>query len=148
MPHDVFVSYAHSDNEAPASAEHGWVTTFMRELRKVLRRKMGGEGPTIWMDESLAANERVPETLRDTVRDARTMVLFMSRGYLRSGWCQGELDEFLRVNAAHKNHESVFVVAMDETDRERWPLRVRALTPVALYRPADPMARGVRAGET
>ena len=27
MPHDVFVSYAHSDDECPKGAEFGWVTT-------------------------------------------------------------------------------------------------------------------------
>ena len=35
MPHDVFVSYAHSDDERPQGAEFGWVTTFKEELAKV-----------------------------------------------------------------------------------------------------------------
>ena len=37
MPHDVFVSYSHSDDECPKGAEFGWVTTFKEELRKLLR---------------------------------------------------------------------------------------------------------------
>ena len=36
------------------------------------------------MDYQLTANDQVTETLLDTVRRSRTLVLFMSRGYGRS----------------------------------------------------------------
>jgi hypothetical protein len=94
MPHDVFVSYAHSDDECPKGAEFGWVTTFKEELRKLLRRKIGGQGADIWMDHLLTSNDRVTDTLIQTVRDSHTIVLFMSRGYLRSQWCQAEINSF------------------------------------------------------
>src|SRR6266850_1590190 len=42
--YDVFVSYAHADDEIPAGAARGWVTTLAAELNKVLRRKIGGQG--------------------------------------------------------------------------------------------------------
>ena len=103
MPHDVFVSYAHSDDECPKGAEFGWVTTFKEELRKLLRRKIGGQGADIWMDHLLTSNDRVTDTLMQTVRESRTIVLFMSRGYLRSQWCQAEINRFLEENSAHKN---------------------------------------------
>jgi hypothetical protein len=35
---DIFVSYAHSDDEPPTGATEGWVTTLKNELQKVLRR--------------------------------------------------------------------------------------------------------------
>jgi hypothetical protein len=84
MPYDVFVSYAHADDECPRGAEFGWVTTFTEELRKLLRMKIGAQGADIWMDHQLTSNDRVTPTLMQTVRESRTIVLFMSRGYLRS----------------------------------------------------------------
>ena len=95
MPYDVFVSYARSDDECPKGAEFGWVTTFKEELRKLLRRKIGGQGADIWMDHLLTSNDRVTDTLMQTVRESRTIVLFMSRGYLQSQWCQAEINRFL-----------------------------------------------------
>jgi hypothetical protein len=95
MPYDVFVSYAHSDDECPQGAEFGWVTTFKEELRKVLRRRIGGQGADIWMDHLLTSNERVTDTLMQRVRESRTIVLFMSRVYLQSQWCQAEINSFL-----------------------------------------------------
>jgi hypothetical protein len=134
MPHDVFVSYAHADDECPRGAEFGWVTTFKEELRKRLQMKIGAQGADIWMDHQLTSNDRVTPTLMQTVRESRTIVLFMSKGYLRSRWCQAEINGFLEENSAYKNKESVFVVAMDETNREDWPLRVQELTPIEFFK--------------
>ena len=86
------------------------------------------------MDHLLTSNDRVTDTLMQTVRESRTIVLFMSRGYLRSQWCQAEINRFLEENSAHKNKESVFVVAIDETNREDWPTRVQELTPIELFK--------------
>ena len=86
------------------------------------------------MDHLLTSNDRVTDTLMQTVRESRTIVLFMSRGYLRSQWCQAEINRFEEENGAHKNKASVFVVAIDETNREDWPTRVRELTPIELFK--------------
>ncbi|HAB19454.1 MAG TPA: toll/interleukin-1 receptor domain-containing protein [Verrucomicrobiota bacterium] len=132
MP-DVFISYARSDDEPPATAEFGWVTTFVGELKKVLRRKLGGKGAEVWMDHQLASNEPLTETLLERVRSSRTIVLFLSKGYLASRWCQFELERFLEQNAANKNRESVFVVAIDEADRTKLPQRIQELIPLELF---------------
>jgi hypothetical protein len=68
------------------------------------------------------------------LRDSHTIVLFMSRGYLRSRWCKDEINSFLEQHSAHKNKESVFVVALNETNREEWPTRVQELTPIELFK--------------
>lgn len=133
MPHDIFISYAHSDDEIPTGCSAGWVSTFVTELRKVLRRRIGGTGADIWMDHRLASNEQVSPTLQEKAASSRTLILFLSNGYLNSNWCRSELNDFLQANAAHKNRESVFVVEIDRIDRSRWPARLRELTPVCLY---------------
>ena len=93
--YDIFVSYAHADDEIPAGARNGWVTTLVEELNKVLRRKLGGSGARIWMDHQLAANANVLNTLLATLRSSRTLLLVMSPGYHQSVWCQRELGNFL-----------------------------------------------------
>jgi len=47
---DVFVSYAHADDEPPMGAAKGWVTTLADELRKMLRRKLGVCEARLFMD--------------------------------------------------------------------------------------------------
>src|SRR5689334_16067980 len=73
---DLFVSYAHADNEVPRSAQFGWVTTLVDSVQKVLRRKLGGAGADVWMDHQLAANQPVTQELLQRAS---------SRGLLQTG---------------------------------------------------------------
>jgi hypothetical protein len=131
---DVFISYAHSDDEIQRGAEAGWVTIFVDELKKLLRRKLGGNGASIWMDHQLVANEEVTGALIDSVSRSRTLVLFMSPGYSMSAWCQKELGKFLETNSSSKNKENVFIVELDSTERESWHPRLQELTPIRFWR--------------
>lgn len=133
MAHDVFVSYAHLDDQPPQELEEGWITVFVQELEKILSSKIGRK-PDVWMDHLLVENARVDAELGDRVRDSRTLILFMSPSYLNSDWCRKEIGNFLGLNSAHKNKESVFIVAVEETTREIWHSRLQALTPLYLYR--------------
>ena len=131
---DVFISYAHADDDILRGAEAGWVTTFVDELKKLLHRKLGGSGASIWMDNQLTANDQVTATLMESVTRSRTLVLFMSPGYSMSDWCQKELGRFLEINSANKNRENVFIVELDSTARERWHPRLQELTPIRFWR--------------
>jgi hypothetical protein len=132
--HDIFISYAHADDEIQLGAKAGWVTTFVDELKKLLHRKLGGNGASVWMDHQLVANEQVTGALIDSVSRSRTLVLFMSPGYSMSAWCQKELGKFLETNSASKNKENVFIVELDSTERARWHPRLQELTPIRFWR--------------
>jgi hypothetical protein len=132
MPNDVFISYAHADNEVPDGAERGWVTSLIDALRKAVREILGGE-PEIWMDQALLPNEIVSESLQTLAAQSQTLVLVMSPGYLRSRWCQMELATFLETHAATKNKESVFIVETLPTDREQWHPRLRNLSQIPFW---------------
>lgn len=119
--HDLFVSYARADDEVPANASSGWVTTLVTELGKVLRRKLGGQGARVWMDRQLAANEPVTDTLLSRLRRSRALLLVMSPGYRRSDWCQRELANFAAEARARGDHRSIFVIEVEGVARERWP---------------------------
>jgi hypothetical protein len=132
---DVFISYAHADDDVPAVARVGWVTALVGELRKILRRKLGGNGAAIWMDHQLAAHENVSVELLDKLRRSRVLLLVMSPGYQRSPWTQRELANFLLGAGAAHDKRAVFVVEIEPIDRETWPraLRDLELTPVRFW---------------
>jgi TIR domain-containing protein len=132
---DIFISYAHADDEVPQGARSGWVTTLVGELRKILRRKLGGDGAEIWMDHQLAADAGVSDELRARLRESRTLVLVMSPGYQRSDWCQRELANFLLASESKRIRANVFVIEIEPVDRATWPraLRDLELTPVRFW---------------
>ena len=67
LMHDVFVSYAHVDNEALPGAEKGWVTNFINGLKIHLNKKLGRkENYSLWMDNTLRGNEAVMPAINDT----------------------------------------------------------------------------------
>jgi hypothetical protein len=131
--YDIFVSYAHADDDIPAGARNGWVTTLVEELNKVLRRKLGGSGARIWMDHQLAANANVLNTLLATLRSSRTLLLVMSPGYHQSEWCQRELGNFLSQSAAEQYKDNVFVIDLEPVPREAWHSALQALTAMRFW---------------
>ncbi len=133
MAHDVFIGYAHADNEVEDGADRGWVTSLVVALRKRVREILGGAPPDIWMDHALQPNDIVSEALQTLAAESRALVLVMSRGYLKSRWCQMELATFLDKHAATKNRESVFIVETYPTDREQWHPRLRNLSQIPFW---------------
>jgi hypothetical protein len=132
---DVFISYAHADDEVPQGARTGWVTTLVGELRKILRRKLGGSGAEIWMDHQLAADAAVSDELRARLRESRTLILVMSPGYQQSDWCQRELANFLLASESKRLRANVFVIEIEPVERTSWPraLQDLELTPVRFW---------------
>jgi hypothetical protein len=65
--HDIFISYAHLDDDSPTGREDGWVTTLKHWLETALKTPLGRK-PDIWMDYQLVANAQVTPTLLEEVR--------------------------------------------------------------------------------
>jgi len=122
--HNVFISYAWVDNEVFPGSEKGWVQIFVDGLRKHLARELGRrcEAERLWLDyEQMRGNESVTPTIRFHVEASRTLVLFLSNGYVASPWCRQELEAF--VNMAGMDSGRIFVVQMSPVDEEPEPLR-------------------------
>ena len=49
---DVFVSYAHLDNQG----ESPWVTTLVRHMETEVRQRLGTKELRIWIDQNLDGN--------------------------------------------------------------------------------------------
>lgn len=115
--HDVFVSYAHIDNQG----ETAWVSTLVRHLDTDLRQRLGTKDLRIWIDETLDGNRPLsPEIMRSIQRSA-TLLIVMSSGYLASEWCAKERSAFLGFVRDCVAEGRIFIVHCRETDRTAIP---------------------------
>ena len=53
---DIFISYAHLDDESLDEEQKGWITKFHRVLQVKLSQLLG-ESPTIWRDQKLSGSD-------------------------------------------------------------------------------------------
>lgn len=92
---DIFISYAHVDNIPSNNADCGWVDYFLKDLKNELNRKFGRkENYKIWKDEALRGNEPLTDDILNQLDNSRTLLVFHSKPYQESTWCQRELNTF------------------------------------------------------
>ena len=92
---DLFISYAHIDNQPLAEGLKGWVETFHERL-KIRLEQLTGEPARIWRDRKLQGNDVFAETLVARLSKAAILVAVISPRYVKSDWCLKELGEFCR----------------------------------------------------
>ena len=91
--HDVFISYAHIDNQAIEAGQEGWVDRFHRAL-KIRLAQLRGEDPRIWRDLKLQGNDYFSDTILEQFPQVALLVSVLSPRYIKSGWCLKELQHF------------------------------------------------------
>ncbi len=117
---DIFISYAHVDNEPFAGADKGWVTTLINGLKIELGRQLGRtDAYSLWMDYQLRGNEAVTPDIDEQLNNCATLVLIFSRGYLASSWCLLEMNTFL--SKVGNGSGRIFIVEQDFIPREEKP---------------------------
>ena len=95
--HDVFVSYAHSDNVRVAGAEIGFVSQLVADLRAEVGRKIGKSLDIWWDHYQLSGNTQVTPEIMAAAGDCASIVVIASPAYLRSEWCDRERSTFFQV---------------------------------------------------
>lgn len=113
---DIFVSYAHVDNEPLLATENGWVSTFVEKLENILGRELGrSDAYSLWMDDELRGKQSITPGIVDELDQAHILLLFMSAGYRESTWCQKELELFQ--HQSHDRPNRIFLVELTEIDK-------------------------------
>ena len=121
MKYDVFISYAHVNDEPLPPAVKGWVTTFVAGLKSKLAEEIGRrEDFRLWKDYELRGNDSVTPKIHEILDNAGTLVLFLSTGYVASRWCREELTRF--VDRVGTDSGRVFVVYHSPVDKMPEPL--------------------------
>ena len=124
---DVFISYARDDDD-----DYPFVTYYVEQMAKTLRqaiRQLEGSRPSkeatikIWTDNtSLEGHGLISENLERHINNSALLVIFMSKAYLESKWCEEEANHFLkRLVDKRKLAYRVFVLLLENIEQDRWP---------------------------
>ena len=123
--YDIFVSYAHVDDRPMPGAAQGWVTTFANCIKTKLAQKLGrNDAYALWMDYELRGGQPITPHILDKLQRSATLFVVLSPGYLKSVWCQRELDTFAGM-VANGQARSVFVVELEPHDEAELPRPAR-----------------------
>ena len=90
---DVFISYAHLDNQELMEGHKGWVANFHRALEIRVSQLLGAH-PQIWRDPKLKGSDFFENTLLDRLKRVGVLLSVVSPRYLKSDWTKRELLEF------------------------------------------------------
>jgi hypothetical protein len=90
---NLFISYAHIDNEPLTPGEKGWVSRFHTTLKALLSMRLGRTAK-IWRDEKLQGNDVFSDEIVGRFRQSAALVSIVTSRYLNSEWCTREAREF------------------------------------------------------
>ncbi len=127
--HDVFLSYAHIDDEPIPGSTEGWVTTLVNNLQWQLAQLCGRRDAFgLWMDRDLARHVDFPPQILSSLRDSAILMVIFSPGYLASDWCLRERKTFLNeVKKRRDQGSGVFIVERDQVPLEERPEELEGL---------------------
>jgi TIR domain len=91
--HDVFISYAHLDNQPALEGHAGWITDFHHALSVRVSQIVGRE-LDVWRDPKLSGNDMFPQTIKDQLPHTAVLVSVLSPRYVKSTWCTDEFGIF------------------------------------------------------
>ncbi|MEM7352595.1 MAG: TIR domain-containing protein [Acidobacteriota bacterium] len=122
---DVFVSYAHIDDQALVEGQKGWIANLHRALEIRLAQLLGKE-PRIWRDPKLSGNDVFADKLVDRLTRVALLVSVLSPRYVNSDWCTRELREFFGASESSGGVRigdklRVFKVVKTQIPREQHP---------------------------
>lgn len=134
---DIFVSYAHIDDQALTEGQKGWISSLHRALEVRLAQLLG-KPPRIFRDPKLQGNDYFADRLVERLPRAAAMISVLSPRYVSSDWCTRELREFLKasrttggVRVADKSR--VFKVVKTPIPREQHPPELQDLLGYDFY---------------
>ncbi len=134
---DIFISYAHIDNQTLTEEQRGWIDEFHHALELRLQELLGDK-PKIWRDQKLQGNDIFSETLVEQFSNAAILVSVMTPRYVNSSWCLKELQEFIKSAESNKgfvigDKARVFKVLKTLVPRDKQPEEVRGMLGYEFY---------------
>lgn len=91
----VFISYAHLDNQPLTADQMGWVSLFHSTLQTLLSQRLGAPAD-IWRDDKLRGNDVFSDEILDQLSRTALFVSVLTPRYLKSEWCTREITNFCR----------------------------------------------------
>jgi hypothetical protein len=90
---DVFISYAHNDDDVFAPEQWGWVTRLHQDLEQRVRNYLGSD-VHFWRDCEIRNNEDFTKKIFNRLMRTATFLSVLSPSFLKREWCKRELESF------------------------------------------------------
>ena len=90
---DVFISYAHNDDDIFHPEQWGWVTRLHQDLEQRVRNYLGSD-VRFWRDSDIRNNEDFSKKIFNRLMRTATFLSVLSPSFLQREWCQRELESF------------------------------------------------------
>src|SRR5512135_1378195 len=95
--YDIFVSYAHVDDEPYPGVDAGWVSTLIKCIKTKLSQRLGrSDAYSLFMDHQLARHVKLTPQLMDALHRSAILIVILSPCYVASDWCNREKNTFLQ----------------------------------------------------
>ena len=91
----VFISYAHIDNEPLSEKQQGWITRFHTSLAAMLSMRIGRKAD-IWRDSKLSGNDIFADEILQQFPKTALLISVVTPRYVESEWCTREVREFCK----------------------------------------------------
>ncbi|MEA2891850.1 MAG: hypothetical protein QOI05_2643 [Bradyrhizobium sp.] len=106
--HDIFISYAHADDE-PDPQGVQWVSDFQLYLKRAVKQHLAGYDPEVFFDSlDLKPNHMIDSVLTN-VRRSAVFLPIISPSYVERPWPNDELQAF---SAAVSERDRIFAVEL------------------------------------
>lgn len=145
---DVFISYAHNDDDAYAMESQGWVAQLDEDLRKRVAVYLDGQQPSVWRDRDVRSNDDFEEKITTRLVNTATFLSIISPSFFQRPWCLRELEEFavsaernLGVKIGEKHRIFKVEKVPLSLDRSSFPTRLQGTGSYRFYGP-DPEHSG------
>jgi len=124
---DLFISYAHIDDQPRGGADAGWVTELINELKLSLKEYSGMRGlVAMWNDDLIDDTKTVSDQLIQAVRESAILVSILSPSYITSKWCEKEVQEYFDESCVRgRSSEPFVIIEMRPVDRNKLPKALR-----------------------
>src|SRR5205085_12516356 len=91
---DIYISYAHLDNQKLSGERYGWVDRFHETLELQLAKLLGREGQVkIWRDAKLRGGDDFSAATASQIAASRLFIPILSPAYVQSPYYLRELKE-------------------------------------------------------
>jgi hypothetical protein len=91
----VFISYAHLDNEPLTPNQQGWISRFHASLSAMLSMRLGRKAE-IWRDIKLSGNDIFADEILQQFPKTALLISVLTPRYVESEWCTREVKEFCK----------------------------------------------------
>lgn len=95
IKHDLFISYAHADNES------GWIDDFVTSLKAEYKKLSDLDLHVFFDKESIKNGDDWQHRIASNVASSTQFVIFMSPNYFKSEWCRREWRKWIDTEIAN-----------------------------------------------